>query len=85
MHRYWKQRDTVLVFGVTVLVRIWILICIDNEEKAESACTWGGCCTMACKIMASVGIVKIINSETVCKWHALFRIQEKFPPLRKEK
>ena len=35
--------------------------------------------------MASVGIVKITNSETIRKWHALFRIQEQFPILRKEK
>ena len=35
--------------------------------------------------MASVGIVKITNGETIHKWHALFRIHELFPLLRKEK
>ena len=35
--------------------------------------------------MASVGIVKIINGETIHKQKALFRIKERFPLLRKEK
>ena len=35
--------------------------------------------------MASVDIVKISNSETILKWHAMFRIHEWFPLLRKDK
>ena len=45
----------------------------------------GEFCTKACKIMASVGIVKIINGETIRKWKALFSTQEQLPLLRKEK
>ena len=45
----------------------------------------GGCCIKSCKIMASVGMDKITNSEILRKFHALFRIQEQFPLLRKEK
>ena len=45
----------------------------------------GEFCTKACKLMASVGIVKIINGETIHKQKALFRIKERFPLLRKEK
>ena len=60
-------------------------ICIDNLEKDESACTWRECCTKACKIMHIVGIVEIINSETIRKYHALVRIQEQFTLLSKEK
>ena len=32
--------------------------------------------------MASVGIVKISNGETIGKWRVLFKIQERFPLLR---
>ena len=35
--------------------------------------------------MASVGIDKIYNSETIRKWHVLFSTQEWFHLLRKEK
>ena len=35
--------------------------------------------------MASVGIVKITKGEKICKWHAVFRIQELFSLLSKEK
>ena len=62
-----------------------LVICIDNLDKDESACTREQCFTNTFKIMSSGFIVKITNSETVCKWHDLFRIQEQFPLLKKEK
>ena len=81
---YRKQKDIILVICVTILVGIWLFV-IDNLDKDESAYTREQCFTNTFKIMSIVVIVKITNSEIVCKWHDLFRIQEQFPLLKKEK
>ena len=72
--------------------RIWchyigfsLKIRIDNFYKEDYACTWGWVFHQVMQIMASVGMDKITNSEIIRKFHALFRIQEQFPLLWKEK
>ena len=41
----------------------WVLkICVDNLDKDECTCTWGECCTDACKIKASFVIVKLTTA-----------------------
>ena len=58
---------------------------IGNFDEDKYIFTWGECCTEACKRMASVGVVKISNVETIRKWHDLFRMQEQFPLVSKDK
>ena len=41
------------------------------------------CFTLGCRNMAKAGVFKISNGKTVQKWHALFRVEEKSPLLRK--
>ena len=47
--------------------------------------TWGDCCNKACHKMADAQVFKISHGETVRKWHALFRLNNQFPVVSKEK
>ena len=85
-----KIQDALLLETARYNARIWchyigwdLKIFIDDLDKYEFDCTWGECCTKVCKRIASVGIVNITNSEKNCKWHALFRILERFHLLSK--
>ena len=54
----------------------WMLkIRQKNLNEGNNGFTWMGIFIQRCHKMAKAGIFKTINSKTVQKWHALFRVE----------
>jgi hypothetical protein len=51
----------------------------------DGTCRWvDHCCKYAVDKLAAAGLGKIKNPETVARWHATFRVLDKFPLLKRE-
>ena len=62
----------------------WALkIGLENLNEVNNDFTWIKCFTLGCRKMAKAGVLIISNGNTVQKWHALFRVEEKYHLLRK--
>ena len=84
--------DDTLTGAVRYNARMWchyiawaFNICLENLNEVKNSFTWMKCFTQGCHNVAKASIFKISHGKTVQKWHALFRVEENFPPLRKDK
>ena len=57
---------------------------LENLNEINNGFTWMKCFTLGCRKVAEAVVFKISNGKTVQKWHALFRVEEKSPLLRKD-